>query len=319
MSACSFATRATVSYRSSFIVRQCLHAGLLLILLLLAACDSADTRQYTPAFTSTPNASVKEYIFGVHPQRNPKKLRAVFGPLVNYINAQLPDAVLIFEASRNYAAYDEKQAKRQFDFVLPNQYGTIQGIDSGYKVFAQMGNVNDARGLIVVRRDSDIKTVADLKGKKLSFPAPTALAATMLPKYFLYTQGLNVKTDFESVYVGSMESSLMNIYRGDVAAGTTYPPAWRDFNKLQPEIAAELKIIWETDVLPDVSVMARNDVPADLVARVAQIILTMHTTEQGRVVLQAMDLTQFKAASDADYAPVRRFLKQYETNIGPVK
>lgn len=291
---------------------------LLLLLSLLLGCDNTDKASYQPEFAATPNTTVKEYIFGVHPQRNPKKLRAVFGPLVTYINSHIPDAYLVFEASRNFAAFDEKQARRYFDFVLPNPYGTVKGIESGYKVFGQMGNKNDLRGLILVRRDSHIKTVADLKGKVLSFPGPTALAATLLPKYFLYTQGLDVTTDFKSLYVGSMESSLMNIYRRDVAAGTAYPPAWRDFMKQQPQAAAELQVIWETDPMPDNSLMVRDDVPTKLVDRVAQVIFTMHNTDEGRAVLQAMDLSMFKPASNDDYVPVAVFIKKYEAEIGPV-
>jgi phosphonate transport system substrate-binding protein len=286
--------------------------------IMLCACDNADTQTYQPEFSATADSGVKEYIFGVHPQRNPKKLRAVFGPLVKYINSHVSDANLVFEASRNFEAFDQKLAERQFDFVLPNPYGTVKGIESGYKVFGQMGNKNDLRGLILVRRDSHVKTVADLKGHDVCFPGPTALAATLLPKYFLHTQGLAVNADFKSVYVGSMESSLMNVYRRNVVAGTAYPPAWRDFSKELPQVAAQLKVMWETDPMPDNSLMARDDVPQELVDRVAQAIFNMHNTDEGRAVLQTMDLAMFKPSSNEDYAPVRNFLKKYEAEVGPV-
>ena len=65
--------------------------------------------------------------------------------------------------------------------MLPNPYETLLAIDRGYRVFAKMGNDEDLRGLIVTRRDSGIESLADLKGRAVSFPAETALAATMLP------------------------------------------------------------------------------------------------------------------------------------------
>lgn len=294
--------------------------GVLLLapVLLLSACDNTDKQAYQPEFTSTPSSSVKEYIFGVHPQRNPKKLRAIFGPVVNYLNKQDPGVHFVFEASRNFAVFDQKVAERQFDFVLPNPYGTIKGIDSGYTVFGKMGNDNDLRGLIIVRRDSTIATVADLKGKTLAFPAPTAFGATIMPKYFLHSQGLNVSKDFQSSYVGSMESSLMNVYQRNVAAGTAYPPAWRSFIKDQPEAASKLKIMWETPPLPDNSLMARNDMPPALVARVTQALLHMHENPEGRAILASMDLSMFKPATNADYDIVRSFINKYEASIGPI-
>ncbi|MEZ4694041.1 MAG: PhnD/SsuA/transferrin family substrate-binding protein [Aliarcobacter sp.] len=50
------------------------------------------------------------------------------------------------------------------------------------KVFAKMGDDENFRGIFLVRKDSGIKNFEDLKGKKISYPAPTALAATILPQ-----------------------------------------------------------------------------------------------------------------------------------------
>jgi phosphonate transport system substrate-binding protein len=295
-----------------------LRIALFTSLCLLSACHKTDSSAYQPEFSAKPASAIPQYVFGIHPQRNPKKLHAVFGPLVDYLNANVQGVNFVFEASRNFAAFDKKLAERQFAFALPNPYGTINGIDSGYRVFGKMGNENDLRGLIVVRHDSSIKSIADLKGKTLSFPAPTALAATLLTKYFLHSHGLNVNTDFKSLYVGSMESSLMNVYQLNVAAGTAYPPAWRDFVKSQPQVAAKLKIMWQTETLPDNSLMARDDMPAELVARVAQTLFNMHKNKEGRAVLAHMDLAMFKPASNENYQPVRAFIAKYQANIGPV-
>jgi len=310
--------RAAALSRSSGSFSKLIQILLFTPVFLLGACDNSSKPAYQPEFSATPSPSVKEYIFGIHPQRNPIKLHAVFSPLVNYLNTRVQGANFVFEASRNFSTFDQNLAERHYDFVLPNPYGTIKGIDNGYRVFGKMGNENDLRGLIVVRRDSTIKTVADLKGKSLSFPAPTALAATLLPKYFLHTHGLNVNKDIKSIYVGSMESSLMNVYQGNVAAGTAYPPAWRDFRKNQPQVAAELKVMWETEPMPDNSLMARDDMPRELVERVAQALFGMHNNEQGRAILARMDLSLFKPAVNEDYQSVRTFIKKYEASIGPV-
>jgi len=291
---------------------------LLPVSFLLCACNGTDTASYQPEFSETTDSLSKVYIFGVHPQRNPIKLREVFGPLVTYLNQHVTDAHLVFEASRNFAAYDQKQASRQFDFALPNPYGTVKGIESGYRVFGKMGNEGDLRGLILVRKDSKVQSIDDLKSKTLSFPGPTALAATILPKYFLFSQGLDVKTDFKSIYVGSMESSMTNVLRGNVTAGTAYPPAWRDFNRTDPEMASQLKVMWKTDAMPDNSLMARDDVPQELVDEVAKALFDMHNTEKGRAVLAKMDLEKFKPATNQDYSVVNDFIKKYETQIGSV-
>lgn len=290
----------------------------LCVLNLLSSCDKNTSESYQPSYSETSPLSNKVYIFGVHPQRNPKKLREVFGPIIDYLNQQLPDVHFIFEASRNFQSFDKKVDQRHFDFMLPNPYGTLRAIDMGYHVFGQMGNQGDLRGLILVRKDSKILSVNDLRGKAISFPGPTALAATIMPKYFLHEHGLNVKDEIQPRYVGSMESSLLNIQMGSVSAGTAYPPAWRMFQQQQPALASELKVIWQTEALPDNSLMARDDMPAELVSRVAETLFNMQKTAAGQAILNDMDLMAFIPANNDTYLPVRIFIKQYESQIGPV-
>lgn len=295
------------------LVRWCMLIGSV----LLAACGNDGQGSYEPRYGAMPETARPEYRFGIHPQRNPARLHAVFGPLVEYLNARIPEVHFVFEASRHYDSFDEKIAARHFAFLLPNPYETLLALDQGYRVFAKMGRDTDLRGLILVRRDSGIREVADLRGRAVSFPAPTALAATMLPQYFLYNRGLDPRRDIEVRYVGSMESSLLNIQRGNVAAGTVYPPAWRMFLKERPELADDLMILWETEYLPDNSVMARDDVPPELVARVTQVLLGMQEDPTGREVLAGMDTPRFETADNTTYDPVRDFMRRYRAAFGP--
>lgn len=285
-------------------------------LALLCACEPQEARDYEPRYGAAPEQRVPEYGFGVHPQRNPKKLHAIFGPLADYLSARVPEARFTFEASRHYESFDQRIVERRYAFILPNPYETLLAIEHGYRVFAKMGRDEDLRGLIVVRRDGAVRDFGDLEGEAVSFPAPTALAATMMPLYFLHSHGLKPGRDFEARYVGSMESSLLNVLRKNVAAGTVYPPAWRMFLKERPDQADELTVLWETDSLPNNSVMARADVPMEVVERVREVLLNMHETAEGRRILQGMDSPFFEPATDATYAPVRTFLQRYREAFG---
>ena len=44
-----------------------------------------------------------------------------------------------------------------------------------------MADDNNFRGIFIVRKDTNIQQVSDIKNKTVSYPAPTALAATMMP------------------------------------------------------------------------------------------------------------------------------------------
>lgn len=95
-------------------------------------------------------------------------------------------------ASRDYATFEMRLYANRFHFALP-PLQTLISLQHDYRVIAKMGDDQMFRGIIVMRRDANIMFVDDLEGADLSFPAPTALAASMLPKHFLQSRGLNLQ------------------------------------------------------------------------------------------------------------------------------
>lgn len=285
--------------------------------LLPVACDREPSAPQGPQYGEAADSGKREYVFAVHPLHNPQMLDAVFTPLMDYLDARIPGANFRLEASRDYAAYNDKLYARKFEFALPNPYQTVKAVEHGYRVFAKMGNDDDFRGIFIVRKDSDIREVADLRGKAVSYPAPTALAACMLPQYFLHGHGLDVMRDIDNRYVGSQESSIMNAYLGNVAAGATWPPPWRHFQKSHPREAAKLEVRWETPILPNNSFVVRDDVPADLAQQVATLLTSLHEDEEGRRVLLGMETSRIDPATSATYDPVRAFLAEFARTVRP--
>jgi phosphonate transport system substrate-binding protein len=271
-----------------------------------------------PLYAAKPATANKEYVFAIHPLHNPVRLFEVYGPLIEYLNRNIPGTTFRLEASRNYEEFESKLYARQFNFALPNPYQTLNSLGHGYHVIAKMGDDFRFTGIILVRRDSSIKKVSDLKGKKVSYPARTALAATMMPQYYLQTHGLDVNRDIENLYVGSQESSIMNVYLGNVAAAATWPLPWDAFQKEHPDKARELQVKWETEPLINNGVVARDDVPEALVKQVAQLLDTLHNSEEGKAILARMPLSRFELADDSRYRVIEDFLHKFSQNVRPL-
>ncbi len=77
-------------------------------------------------------------------------------------------------------------------FSTPNPWQTLEAIKVGYHVITMAGDP------------------ADLKGKVPSYPSHTALAACIMPQYYLHQHGINLVRDIMNHYVGSQELSIMN-------------------------------------------------------------------------------------------------------------
>jgi phosphonate transport system substrate-binding protein len=189
----------------------------------------------------------------------------------------------------------------------------------GYHVFAKMGDDDDFRGLILVRTDARINRISDLKGKIVSYPAPTALAATLMPQYYLQTHGLNINTDIENIYVGSQESSIMNVLNRKVAAGATWTVPWRVFVRNQPQLAEQLEVKWETESFVNNSWMAKENTPQAIIEKLNAILLNLPQTPEGQAILTAIPLSKFEVANDETYKPIQAFVVKFDKTVRPLK
>lgn len=292
--------------------------NLLLDLPLLAGLNKESDDIYEPSFNIQSKSKLPKYVIGIHPLHNPKRLFEVYGPLIDYLNANIPEADLILEASRNYEEFDRKLYSGHFDFAMPNPYQTVHSLKHGYRVFGKMADDDDFRGIILVRRDSGINTVADLKGKAVSYPAATALAATMLPQYYLHTHGVDVNRDIENRYVGSQESSIINVLRGHVAAGATWPVPWKTFSRENPQLADQLEVKWQTEPLQNNGWVIRKDLPTAIADKFASLLFDLDQHEQGRAILARIPVSRFEPANDETYKPVQAFITTFIKKVRPV-
>ncbi|OYY95246.1 MAG: hypothetical protein B7Y41_01685 [Hydrogenophilales bacterium 28-61-23] len=298
--------------------RSLLRLALLSSLAWMVGCDEEKRAQEPQYLHQSPSQGERVVRFGVHPLHNPQKLHRVFAPLMAYLERRIPGTRFELEASNNYAHYEQKLKARRFEFALPNPYQTMLARDWGYRVIAKLDDDQDFRGIFLVRADSGISQPADLRGKAVSYPAPTALAAAMMPQLYLQKHGLDVNRDIENHYVGSQESSIMSVYLSRSAAGATWPPPWRTFQKNHAKEAAALRVAWETPPLINNAFVARRDLPEGLTNQVRLALLGLGESADGKAILADMESRGIVAAEDRDYAVVEHFMAEFVARVRPL-
>lgn len=286
------------------------------LLLSLSGCKQP-AKTKGPEYADFPdNQNAVLYSFAVYPIEDSPDLLETYQPLLDYLNTSVKGTQIVLEPSDNYKLFEQKYQKRKPDFLLANPWQTLQAIKSGYHVIAMAENSIDLKGFFVVRRDSEIQEPADLKGKKVSYPAPTAFDNCILQQYYLYTHGIDVNKDITNWYVGSQESTLLNVFYKKTAAGTCWSASWKDFDKEYPEKSIQLKVLWETELITSNSVMVRNDVPAKITNQVQNFLVELDKSPKGKKLLDNLEETfRFVAATNHDYDGVKKFINQFEKEV----
>ena len=288
----------------------------LVIALLLFGCNEKQSDKiYVPTAQSV---EIKSYKVGIHPYLNSKKMYEVYRPILDYLEDNLEGVHFILETSKAYSTYEEKLYKKEFAFSLPNPFQTINSLKYGYKVIAKMKPDSVFKGIFVVRNDTDIKTYKDVEGRVMSFPAPTALAATMMPLLFLHENSVDIDL-IEKKFVGSQYSSILNVYSKDSVIGATWPPPWETWRAENPNKAKELRVIWETEPLVNNGFVIREDVDQKIGLKVAKLLVELDHTQSGKKLLEAAGFEGFEYANNQRYNIVKNFVEKYEQEIGVIQ
>ena len=276
-------------------------------------CGEGAQESYKPTASLK---SVKVYKFAVHPYLNSKKMYTSYRPILDHIETQIGDIKIILETSPTYADYNVKLYRGDFDISLPNPFQTYNALSYNYKVYARMKPDSVFRGIFVARKSLHLKNPKQLIGKKVSFPAPTALAATMMPLYYLYEHGIDLNKDITQKYVGSQYSSILNAYTLDTAAAATWSPPWESWKKENPQKALEMEVVWETKSLINNAIVIKKDMDEKLAQRIVAILVNLDTTKDGKKLLANAGFEGFQNSKDEDFNVVADFLKNYDKAIG---
>ena len=280
-------------------------------ILSLASCNGHH-KNYQPTF-SPDSSNKKVLIFGL-PNLSSYGDCDLF---IKYLNKNLSTAKIRVLACVNADDYLDKLKKKVFDFTIINGQLVLDAEQSGYVIVGKMGDDDKYRSVIFVRKDSAINKFSDLTGKTLTTSGPTALAGTMMPLFFLYKNGVNVKRDIKRLYAPSFESTIMNVYLGRCSAGASKRAIAMDMLKERPEIDSKLIIKWETPPLINNALFIRNDMDTPIASELTKLIFTLQDNEEGRRALIPLDVSKFERATSETYKPLKEFLAEYNAVMNP--
>ncbi|MEI8650522.1 PhnD/SsuA/transferrin family substrate-binding protein [Paraglaciecola sp. Hal342] len=108
-----------------------------------------------------------------------EKLAKLWTPLLTEISKK-SGVKLIFTTAPNIPMFEQRLAKGEYDFAYMNPYHfVVYNKSAGYQALAKQKNKR-IQGIIVVKKNSGITELGQLKDLTLAFPAPAAFAAYLI-------------------------------------------------------------------------------------------------------------------------------------------
>jgi len=254
---------------------------------------------------------LNELKLGVFPRRGEKMTRKMYAPLVEELSRSLGIKVVL-ETSHDFASFWENVTRKRFDIVHYNQYHYVNSHKHyGYRVFAQnveLGNQKIA-GAILVRADSDINSLQDLKGKKIVFGGGRrAMQAYIATTHMLRNAGLKKGDYIEQFALNPPKATIATFYRQAAAAGAGNYVL--DLPNVQKQIdVSEMKYLAVSDRLAHLPWAVKQTMSDDLASSIQSIMVNLSNTNEGNTILKQARVNKFLSANDTDYDQHREIIK----------
>src|SRR6266542_5576624 len=172
--------------------------------------------------------SAQDLKFGFTPVLSEPEMRAEFEPLMNYLSDAIGKKVTLYIA-KDYGDLRTQMENGSVDIGSFSPFAYVDAARGGkIRIIAQSIIEGSAtyRGIIVARRDSRLKSIADLKGKRFAFVDPKSASGYVYPRAMLIEKGINPESYFkETTFAGSHDKVIAAVLEGRVDAGAIYDGA----------------------------------------------------------------------------------------------
>jgi phosphonate transport system substrate-binding protein len=215
---------------------------------------------------------IREVRFGMISVENERDAIARLQGLQTYMARELRAPFRVFRGS-DYAAVVEamRAGHSEIAYLGPASYGLARRV-MGERI-APIFRYIDNEGMegyysaMIVKADSSIRQLADMRGKTLGFSDPNSTSGFQVPGWFLRRQGMDPATFFSRTgFTGSHEQGVMAVINGTFdAAVLAYSNERRNtFQRMVEKGMIPVRVIWTSPLIPNSPIVMRMDLPVAL-------------------------------------------------------
>lgn len=230
------------------------------------------------------------------------EIRAKYTAVAADLSKLLKQPVTV-EPVADYPSLRRGLAAKQFDLALVHPaHLSIEAMKhSGYKLIAVTKGYQQYTANILVKADSAMKSLADLKDSTLGLPDEDSITSWMTRATLRDALGDGLQTKL--VYTRYQEAVPFFVENNLTKAGST-----ASASVVKAWLAKGGKILAKSRPVPIKHVIASPTMPADQVDKVRSYLLTLDSTDEGKKKLEATKYQGFAAYDEAEMLLIGNWL-----------
>ncbi|MBV7296938.1 phosphonate ABC transporter substrate-binding protein [Enterovibrio paralichthyis] len=253
--------------------------------------------------------------FGIISTESQQNLKAMWDPFLADMSKDLGMEVNAYFAP-DYAGIIQGMRFDKVDVAWFGNKSAMEAVDrAGGEIFAQTVDAEGNPGywsLLVTHKDSPINSVEDMiaNRSKLAFGNgdPNSTSGFLVPSYYVFAKNNIQPSDFKRTLNSSHEVNLYAVVNKQVDVATNNTENLRRFEQTNPEKFKDVKVIWQSPLIPSDPIVWRKNLPENVKEDVYDFFMSYgkNGDAQEVAVLNNLQWAPFKPSSDLQLLPIRQ-------------
>jgi phosphonate transport system substrate-binding protein len=246
------------------------------------------------------------------PDEAPTELQRKFKPLGEYLEKKL-NMKVEFTPVTDYAASVEGLINHKLDMVWFGGFTFVQAKDrSKGQVVPLVQRVEDEKfRSVFITTSKSINSLADLKGKTLSFGSESSTSGHLMPRSFLLAAKIDPDSDLKRVaFSGAHDATVAAVAGGKVDAGALNISVWEKLVAEKKVDTNVVRVFYTTPGYYDYNWTVRADMPAELKKKITDAFLALDAnTPEGKAILDLQRAGKFIPTKTENYTAIEAAAK----------
>lgn len=288
---------------------------------MLASCGKKEE-------SGSGNQEKKELVVQFVPTNNDGSMEAKTKPFAEYLSKALDRDVKVTLAT-DYSTIVEAMASKQVDIGImpPAAYVQAKDMDAAEAILtSQLGETDEKTGLpikgeltntfkgeVLVKADSSMAKLTDLKGKKIATLSPNSASGYIYPVAELKEAGVDPTTEATLTTVNDIPSEITAVLNGQMDAAFVFEGARNVFGASfgDQDLFKELKVLYLTEGdIPNDAIAVQPSMDKELKKQVKEAFIKMKDDEKGAEAMTIWSHLGYEEAADAGYDTIRQYTEK---------